>query len=701
MSLGTLFSFQNGERLQMDPLEVSVTGQLMGSVASFTVRQTFKSEESVSNMSYLVSDNGNLCMYDTTFYVGKEVIRPELQPRQQAKIIYTEAQADGRAALLAQNLGNGIIEFKLGNIPAGVQVAVEVKVCCSCKASNPSSGQMFVKFPLDVCTPSGRVGCLMSRIQKQFKFTFDCSSAGERIKNVTCNSRNGVYNKKTQVLSISKKDDHFDAVIITMEFAKPLSDNFDVAGTYLALNFYGHGLEDRLDLCQETNNEFVFVVDCSDSMWGDRLLKARQCLDLFIRSLPIGCYFNIISFGSSYDMLFKRSTKLDERSFAKAVKYGDNLQANLGCTEILKVLRHLFRLKRVGSGERCIFLMTDGEVYNLEEILSLTRTVCGQNRIFTLGIGSGADPGVVEGLASITGGSCDFVFDGENFANKVIPQLEASMKPSLTNVNIHIEGHERMRCSMEPLPKLPIGAHVNVVMKSEKAFTGHEALLLTGDFGSLKSVDVPVSSSCHFGKPFAKILEVLFMYSRISQLESLYLNSSSEDPALSNEIVSLSISSGILSKLTAFVGFSNTKYEPEPRIERQPSFCDFAIDGDARCVSFSGSLLEDEDHSSSVLSVTVITRLQNINGYWTDVKSIVDALGKVPVMPKAIAGIKSHKERKQRAFNTAYALAVLRHKFMDDHASWKLIEQKALAWLESTDKTTDWEVVIQEMMARL
>ena len=694
----------------MNPLEVSVTGQLMGSVASFTVRQTFKSEESVSKMSYLVSDNGNLCMYDTTFYVGREVIRPELQPRQQAKVIYIEAKADGRAALLAQNLGNGIIEFKLGNIPAGVQVAVEVKVCCFCKVSNPSGGQMFVKFPLNVCTPSGSVGCLMSRIQKQFKFTFDCSSAGERIKNVTCNSRNGVYNKKTQVLSISKKDDHFDAVIITMEFAKPLSDNFNVAGTYLALNFYGQGLENRLDLCQATNNEFVFVVDCSSSMSGERILRARQCLDMFIRSLPIGCYFNIISFGSSYDKLFERSAKYDEQSFAMAVEYGDNLRANLGGTNILEVLRDLFKLKRVGSGELCIFLMTDGEVYNLEEILSLTRTVCGKNRIFTLGIGSGADPGVVEGLASITGGFCDFVFDDENYANKVIPQLEASMKPSLTNVNIHIEGHNRMRCSMEPLPKLPIGAHVNVVVKSEKAFTGHEALLLSGDFGSLKGVDVPVTASCHFGKPFAKTLEVLFMHSRISQLESLYLNSSNEDPVLSNEIVSLSISSGILSKLTAFVGFSNTKYESEPELcesldEKGASGCSFSSDGDARCVSFSGLRKdEDEDHSdqsSSVLSITVITRLQNINGYWPDVKSIVDALGKVPVMPGVIDGIKSDKERKQRAFNTAYALAVLRHKFMDDHASWKLIEQKALVWLESTDKNTDWEVVIQEMMAHL
>ena len=42
MTLGTVFSSKNGQRVPMDPLTVSVTGCLTGTVASFTVRQTFQ-----------------------------------------------------------------------------------------------------------------------------------------------------------------------------------------------------------------------------------------------------------------------------------------------------------------------------------------------------------------------------------------------------------------------------------------------------------------------------------------------------------------------------------------------------------------------------------------------------------------------------------------------------------------------------------
>ena len=45
---------------------------------------------------------------------------------------------------------------------------------------------------------------------------------------------------------------------------------------------------------------FIFIVDRSGSMKfepGNRMAKARDVLDLFLRSLPSGCHFSIISFG--------------------------------------------------------------------------------------------------------------------------------------------------------------------------------------------------------------------------------------------------------------------------------------------------------------------------------------------------------------------------------------------------------------------
>ena len=42
---------------------------------------------------------------------------------------------------------------------------------------------------------------------------------------------------------------------------------------------------------------FIFIVDCSASMHGRRVDIAKEALDLFVRSLPLGCSFSIIEFG--------------------------------------------------------------------------------------------------------------------------------------------------------------------------------------------------------------------------------------------------------------------------------------------------------------------------------------------------------------------------------------------------------------------
>ncbi len=52
--------------------------------------------------------------------------------------------------------------------------------------------------------------------------------------------------------------------------------------------------------------EYIFIVDRSGSMSGDRIKHAKETLLLFLKSLPVGCYFNILGFGSNYEVLFKK-----------------------------------------------------------------------------------------------------------------------------------------------------------------------------------------------------------------------------------------------------------------------------------------------------------------------------------------------------------------------------------------------------------
>ena len=50
---------------------------------------------------------------------------------------------------------------------------------------------------------------------------------------------------------------------------------------------------------------FYFLVDRSISMGGRNMTTTKEALKLFMQSLPRGCKFHIISFGSDYQYLGK------------------------------------------------------------------------------------------------------------------------------------------------------------------------------------------------------------------------------------------------------------------------------------------------------------------------------------------------------------------------------------------------------------
>ena len=77
-------------------------------------------------------------------------------------------------------------------------------------------------------------------------------------------------------------------------------------------------------------------------MRGERIELAVKAAIYFLKSLPVGSFFNIISFGSKFDALFLQSQPYEDQCILKAVQSLNEFTADMGGTEIYDPLQYIF-----------------------------------------------------------------------------------------------------------------------------------------------------------------------------------------------------------------------------------------------------------------------------------------------------------------------------------------------------------------------
>jgi len=181
------------------------------------------------------------------------------------------------------------------------------------------------------------------------------------------------------------------------------------------------------------------MLDRSGSMMVEAMKKAAQALELLLRSVPENCYFNIISFGSRHDSLFPKSQLYSEKSLSEALNLAQTMTSNYGGTEIFSALKWAFENSRTDM-PTTVFLITDGEVWNVDQVVELVRQneerKNGDLRLFSLGIGDAVSHHLVESVSRTGKGYAQFVTNSERMDKKVIGMLKNALKPPIKDYEI-------------------------------------------------------------------------------------------------------------------------------------------------------------------------------------------------------------------------------------------------------------------------
>lgn len=108
---------------------------------------------------------------------------------------------------------------------------------------------------------------------------------------------------------------------------------------------------------------------------------ARQALMLFLQSLDFGSFFNICSYGTDHEFLFKEgSVQYNENNLNYAISLVKNFEADFGGTEIYEPIDVIFKqisVKKLPVNKTHIYLLTDGAVHNTAAIIDLIKHNCG------------------------------------------------------------------------------------------------------------------------------------------------------------------------------------------------------------------------------------------------------------------------------------------------------------------------------------
>ncbi|KAM9750873.1 von Willebrand factor A domain-containing protein 5B1 [Menidia menidia] len=187
---------------------------------------------------------------------------------------------------------------------------------------------------------------------------------------------------------------------------------------------------------RKVHGEFIFLIDRSGSMSGVNINRVKDAMVVILKSLVPGCLFNIIGFGSTFKSLFSTSQNYEEEALAVACEYVRKIRADMGGTNILEPLTWILRQAMFSGHPRLLFLLTDGAVSNTGKVIELVRSHARYIRCFTFGIGQNACRRLVQGLATVSKGTAEFLTDGERVQPKMIKSLKKTMSPVLSDISI-------------------------------------------------------------------------------------------------------------------------------------------------------------------------------------------------------------------------------------------------------------------------
>lgn len=541
--------------------KVKITGDVIGKFGTFEIEQVYKNNtKDVLEVGYTFPIVETATVVGFEINVGNRVLRGKCKEKGEAKKEYQKNIVKGNSAYMMEQETDNIFKISVGKIDRNEDVTVKIQYIDKFEIIDNT---IQILMPTLV-TPRYKSKITSKLVYGKVDYTIDFNININKTlnrKSISSSSHkiNVIDEDKTERVEVLNYDLSKDFKL-NIELKNELLSNAITSKTrdgndMIYLSF----MPEILDSYEDSEKEYLFIIDVSGSMMGEKLDETKRAVIECLKQLDVGDKFNIIPFESEVEAMNIKSIEYNEENMRKAVKYINNLEP-LGGTEILDPIKFALYEKNT---DKIILLFTDGQVGNEEEIIKFVENNVNRSRIFPFGIDTNVNSSFIKQLAKAGNGKAELIQPKEKIDDKIIRTFARTQTPLLEEIKIDY-GNNKVLDEIREEKCLFNYEFFNVFAKIEKL---EDDIRLKGKILD-KEYIWKINKENIYNTDVD--LEVLFTKQEMEQLEE-YIRNTYEDDKIENYkkmIIELSEKYNINSKYTSFI----TVYERKDKLLEVPKY---------------------------------------------------------------------------------------------------------------------------------
>lgn len=437
---------------QAIPLEgVRMESRVTGLCSQTTVTQRYRNKEAQAvEAVYVFPLEEGAAISGFRVYTSDRELEGQIEEREEAFERYDDAMADGHGAFLLDQERPNVFTASVGNVKPGQEVEIEITYAAMLNLEGDAIRLLLPttispryvpsSTPAEVGQPDGERVNPPTRARVPYGLELEVKIEGEGgvrgLESPSHAVRARIEEDGATVTLAQDKPALDRDFVLLIELAEPHRPRAYVAGDDQGRRVAMVSFIPSFDDLPEKPQDVVFLLDCSGSMQGPSIEQARRALAVALRTLREGDRFNIVRFGSTHTTLWNTPRDYNQAHLDKATAYAQAIQADLGGTEIYSALSRVLSAPRVDERLRQVFVLTDGQVSNEDQIIELCAAHRDTSRVFSFGIGNGVNEHFIRGMARASGGVAELIYPGERIEPKVIRMVGRARTPRFEKIDV-------------------------------------------------------------------------------------------------------------------------------------------------------------------------------------------------------------------------------------------------------------------------